>query len=59
VLGRKQGRALAYEQVRERIALELAQRSRATALHQYVRVLAGQALVEGLDLEGATSPLVQ
>jgi peptidyl-prolyl cis-trans isomerase C len=59
VLGRKQGRALAYEQVRERIAMELAQRSRATALHQYVRVLAGQALVEGLDLEGATSPLVQ
>lgn len=59
VLGRKQGRTLPYEQVRERIAMELAQRSRATALHQYIRLLAGQALVEGLDLEGATSPLVQ
>ena len=59
VLGRKQGRQLSYEQVRERIAIELAQRSRATALHQYIRVLAGDALVEGIDLEGASSPLVQ
>ena len=29
--------------------MELAQRSRATALHQYIRLLAGQALVEGID----------
>jgi peptidyl-prolyl cis-trans isomerase C len=53
------GRQLPYEQVRERIAAELAQRSRATALHQYIRLLAGNALVEGIELEGATSPLVQ
>jgi peptidyl-prolyl cis-trans isomerase C len=59
VLGRKQGYPLAYEEVRERIGVELAMRSRATALHQYIRVLAGQALVEGIDLEGARSPLVQ
>ena len=59
VLDRKQGLQLSYEQVRERIAIELAQRSRATALHQYIRVLAGDALVEGIDLEGASSPLVQ
>ena len=37
----------------------LAQQSRATALHQYIRLLAGQALVEGIDLEGAETPLVQ
>ena len=59
VLGRRQGRQLAYDQVREGVAAELAQRSRATALHQYIRLLAGQALVEGIDLEGATTPLVQ
>lgn len=59
VLARKQGRQLKYEQVRDRIAAELAQRSRATALHQYIRVLAGQALVEGIDLERAESPLLQ
>jgi peptidyl-prolyl cis-trans isomerase C len=59
VLARKHGRQLGYEQVRERIAMDLAQRSRATALHQYIRLLAGKALVEGIDLEGATSPLVQ
>lgn len=59
VLGRKQGKQAAYEEVRERIAGELAQRSRATALHQYIRLLAGQALVEGVDLEAAESPLLQ
>jgi peptidyl-prolyl cis-trans isomerase C len=59
VLGRKQGKQASFEQVRGRIAGELAQRSRATALHQCIRLLAGQALVEGIDLEGATSPLVQ
>lgn len=56
---REGGRETPYGQVRERIAMELAQRSRATALHQYIRVLAGQALVEGVALEAAESPLVQ
>lgn len=59
VLEREGGQETPYEQVRERIAMELAQRSRATALHQYIRVLAGQALVEGVELEAADSPLVQ
>ena len=59
VLGRKKGRAIPFEEVRERIAGELAQRSRATGLHQYIRVLAGQARIEGIDLEPAASPLVQ
>lgn len=59
VLARDPGREVPYEQVRERIAMELAQRSRATALHQYIRLLAGRALVEGVELEAADSPLVQ
>jgi len=32
---------------------------RAKALAQYVRILAGQAQIEGVDLEGAETPLVQ
>lgn len=59
VLEREAGRELPYRQVRERIAAELARRARATALHQYIRLLAGRALVEGLELEAAASPLVQ
>jgi peptidyl-prolyl cis-trans isomerase C len=59
VLGRRQGRQAPFEEVRGRIASELAQQARATALHQYIRVLAGEALVEGVDLEGTSSPLVQ
>ena len=59
VLEREPGRDVPYAQVRERIAMELAQRSRATALYQYIRLLAGRALVEGVELEAAESPLVQ
>lgn len=59
VIAREPGHPVPYEEVRERIALELAQRARATALHQYIRVLAGQALVEGVELEAAGSPLLQ
>jgi peptidyl-prolyl cis-trans isomerase C len=59
VLERRPGRQLAFEEVQNRIAGELAQRSRATALHQYIRVLAGGAVIEGLDLEATASPLVQ
>ena len=56
---RQAGTPADYAQVRERIATELAQRSRATALHQYIRLLAGRALVEGVELEAAETPLVQ
>jgi peptidyl-prolyl cis-trans isomerase C len=59
VLDRKQGRQLAFDEVRERIAVQLAQQSRAKALHQYIRLLAGQATVQGVSLESADSPLVQ
>ena len=42
VLGRKQGRQPPFEEVRERIAVQLAQQSRAKALHQYMQLLAGR-----------------
>lgn len=59
VLGRRKGKQALYDEVRERIAAQLALQSRAKALHQYMSLLAGQARVEGIELEGADSPLVQ
>jgi len=59
VLGRKQGRQCPFEEVRDRIAVQLAQQSRAKALHQYIQVLASQSVVEGVVLQQADSPLVQ
>jgi peptidyl-prolyl cis-trans isomerase C len=59
VLGRRQGRQLPFEEARGRIAVQLAQQSRAKALHQYIQLLAGQALVEGVLLAATDSPLVQ
>ena len=56
VLEREAGHVLPYAEVRGRIAAELAQRARATALHRYIRLLAGQARLEGIDLEGAAAP---
>jgi peptidyl-prolyl cis-trans isomerase C len=59
VLERRSGIQPSYEDVRERIAALLTMQSRARALHQYMTLLVGQALVEGIELEGADSPLVQ
>lgn len=59
VLNRRAGKQPAYEEVRERITALLTMQSRARALHQYMSLLVGEALVEGIDLEGADSPLVQ
>ena len=56
---RRAGRALAFAEVRERVAAQLAMQSRAKALHQYMRLLVGQARLEGLALDAADSPLVQ
>ncbi|MEO5659450.1 MAG: peptidylprolyl isomerase [Polaromonas sp.] len=59
VLGRRAGKQPAYHKVRERIAALLAMQSRARALHQYMSLLVGEALLEGIVLEAADSPLVQ
>jgi len=53
------GHALEFEAVRESIAAYLASRVEAQALLQYVRVLAGQADIDGVDLDAADSPLLQ
>lgn len=56
---RIEGKQLPYELVRDDVAAELRRRSETRALSQYVRVLAGSAELEGVDLDAAASPLVQ
>ncbi len=59
VLAREPGTQPTYESVRSAVAQALRQQAFATALRQYLQLLAGQARVEGVDLEAAASPLVQ
>ena len=53
------GRALPYEAVADRIAEYLKEASWRRAFGQYVRLLAGGALITGFDIAAAESPLVQ
>ena len=59
VLGRRKGRQLAFDEVRERIERQLRLKSRATALRHYMLLLAGAAQIEGLELEASSAPLLQ
>lgn len=59
VLERDVGPAPAFEEVRDAVEAVLRRESWITALRQYVRVLAGEATLEGVDLDAADSPLVQ
>ncbi|MDA8247765.1 MAG: peptidylprolyl isomerase [Rhodospirillales bacterium] len=56
---RTDGRRLAFEDVRDRIAAWLKERSWRRAVAQYVALLAGAARITGFDMPGAASPLVQ
>jgi hypothetical protein len=49
----------AFLEVRDVVAAYLRDMSWSTACSQYVRLLVGRARIEGLDLEGAESPLLQ
>ncbi|MBL8388336.1 MAG: peptidylprolyl isomerase, partial [Hydrogenophaga sp.] len=59
VISRRKGSLPAYDEVADAIRQRLQHQSRATALRQYMRLLVGQARVEGIELDGAESPLVQ
>ncbi len=59
VLAREPGTQPAFEAVRSAVAQALRQQAFATALRQYLQLLAGQAQVQGVDLESAATPLVQ
>ncbi|MDX2205892.1 MAG: peptidylprolyl isomerase [Hyphomicrobiaceae bacterium] len=53
------GHAPSFEMAREAIARWLGARAYHAAVRQYISLLAGKAQIEGVDLEAATSPLVQ
>lgn len=59
VLARESGAQPPFEAVRAAVAQSLRQQSFATALRQYLQLLAGQAQVQGVELDAASTPLVQ
>jgi peptidyl-prolyl cis-trans isomerase C len=59
VLAREPGVAPAFETVRSAVAQSLRQLAFATALRQYLQVLASAARIDGVTLEQADTPLVQ
>ena len=48
-----------FEAVRGAVAMALRQQTWVTALRQYLQLLAGAAVLEGVDLDAADTPLVQ
>jgi peptidyl-prolyl cis-trans isomerase C len=59
VLEREAGAVPDFEAVREAVEQALRQQTFATALRQYVSLLAGRADIAGVDLDAAATPLVQ
>lgn len=59
VLQRDAGEDPPFEAVRGAVAMALRQQSYVTALRQFLSLLAGQARIEGVDLDGSDTPLVQ
>ena len=59
VLERKSGQPVAYEQARAGVVRALQQQAWTNAVRQYLQVLAGQAQLDGVDIDTADSPLVQ
>lgn len=53
------GRQLPFDLVSERVAAYLGDRVRRTAIRQYIGVLAGRAVITGIDVTGTDGPLVQ
>jgi peptidyl-prolyl cis-trans isomerase C len=59
VLEREAGEAQPFESVQGAVRTALRQQSYVTALRQYLQLLAGEASIEGVDLDAAATPLVQ
>jgi len=59
VLAREAGVQPPFEAVRAAVMQSLRQQSFANAMRQYLQVLAGQAHVQGVELDAAATPLVQ
>jgi peptidyl-prolyl cis-trans isomerase C len=59
VRAREPGLAQSFEFVRGAVSMSLRQLTYVTGLRQYLRLLAGQSDVRGIDLDAADTPLVQ
>jgi peptidyl-prolyl cis-trans isomerase C len=59
VLRRLDGTLLPFETVKSQIAAWLSTAALQRGIHQYLQILVGRARIEGITLEGSTSPLVQ
>lgn len=59
VLEREGGEPQSFASVRGAVAMALRQQTYVTALRQCLQLLAGQATVQGVDLDAAQTPLVQ
>lgn len=59
VLAREPGVLPEFESVQSAVALALERQRFATALRQYLQLLAGQAQIQGVDLQSSKDPLVQ
>ncbi len=59
VLQRDPGAEQSFEAVRGAVAMSMRQTTYITALRQYLRQLAGQAQIVGVDIEATDTPLVQ
>lgn len=59
VLARREGTMPAFEAVRSAVEAAMRRQAFGVALRQYLRLLAGRAHIEGVDLEAADSPLVK
>lgn len=56
---RVEGAMVPFAAVQAQIADELSRQSWQRALHQYLHILVGRADIQGVELDGAQSPLVQ
>ena len=54
-----EGRTLPFELIKDQLARYLTEQVRARALKQYLKILIGQANIQGVELEGVHTPLVQ
>lgn len=59
VMEREPGMAQTFESVQGAVAMALRQQTFVTALRQYLSLLAGEAAVEGVELDSSDTPLVQ
>ena len=59
VMAREPGVAQPFEAVQGAVAMALRQQTFVTALRQYLSLLAGEATLEGVELDAAATPLVQ